>query len=114
VAKTYYERALKLDPNDPLALNNLAYCCGNNGDLNEALSYAQRAKQRSPLSVKSPTRSVDLYEEEPDDTPSITSRRWWFSREQPDLPLPLRYGAESEGDRESARKECQRRSTTGE
>jgi Flp pilus assembly protein TadD len=48
-AKQFYEHSLKIDPNDPLALNNLAYLLAeNNGDLNLALSYAQKAKQRMP------------------------------------------------------------------
>jgi Flp pilus assembly protein TadD len=48
-AKLFYEHALKLDPTNPLALNNLAYLLSeNNGDLNLALSYAQKAKQRMP------------------------------------------------------------------
>ena len=48
-ARTYYEKALKIDPNNPLALNNLAYLITEtNGDLAQALSYAQQAKQRLP------------------------------------------------------------------
>ena len=48
-ARTYYERALKIDQNNPLALNNLAYLITEtNGDLNQALSYATTAKQRLP------------------------------------------------------------------
>lgn len=48
-AKQYYERALKIDPNDPIALNNLAYLIADsNGDLNLALKYAQQARQRLP------------------------------------------------------------------
>jgi tetratricopeptide (TPR) repeat protein len=54
-ARTYYEKALKIDPNNPLVLNNLAYLIvETNGDPTLALSYAQQAKQRLPtfLEVK--------------------------------------------------------------
>jgi tetratricopeptide (TPR) repeat protein len=54
-ARTYYEKALKIDPNNPLVLNNLAYLIiETNGDPTLALSYAVQAKQRLPtfLEVK--------------------------------------------------------------
>ena len=48
-ARTYYEKALKIDQNNPLALNNLAYLITEtNGDLNQAMTYANEAKQRLP------------------------------------------------------------------
>lgn len=49
VARKYYEMSIKADPNNPLALNNLAYLIAQtNGDLDLAMTYAQRAKQRLP------------------------------------------------------------------
>src|SRR5580698_1634534 len=49
VAKKYYEMSIKVDPNNALALNNLAYMISQtNGDLDQALTYATRAKQRLP------------------------------------------------------------------
>ena len=48
-AKQVYEAAIKLDPNNGVALNNLAFLLAeHNGDLDEALSKAQRAKQLMP------------------------------------------------------------------
>jgi tetratricopeptide (TPR) repeat protein len=48
-AKMAYEQCLKLDPRHGVALNNLAYLLAeNNGDLDQALTYAQRAKQLLP------------------------------------------------------------------
>lgn len=48
-AEKYYRTALKLNPNDPYVLNNLAYMITENGgDLNEALTLAQKSKQQLP------------------------------------------------------------------
>ncbi len=50
-AKAAYEQILKLEPDSPVALNNLAYVIADmGGDLDLALTYAQRAKQRLPNS----------------------------------------------------------------
>jgi len=48
-ARTYYEKAIKIDQNNPLALNNLAYLITEtNGDLNQAMTYATQAKLKLP------------------------------------------------------------------
>ena len=48
-ARQVYEVVIKLDPNNAIALNNLAYLLTEHGgDLNDALTKAQRAKQLLP------------------------------------------------------------------
>ncbi len=48
-AKPLYEQLLKLSPDNPIALNNYAYLLAETGDdLDQALTYAQRARQRLP------------------------------------------------------------------
>jgi Flp pilus assembly protein TadD len=48
-ANAVYQQILKLDPNNSLALNNLAYHKAEEGqDLDSALSMAQRAHQMEP------------------------------------------------------------------
>jgi tetratricopeptide (TPR) repeat protein len=48
-ARKYYEEALKIRPDDPTALNNLAYLKANDGvDLDQALALAQRAQNKMP------------------------------------------------------------------
>ena len=49
-ARQIYEQAIKQNPRDGMALNNLAFMIaeGGSGDLDQALTYAQRAKQVYP------------------------------------------------------------------
>jgi len=48
-ARTAYEHVLKLQPDNPIALNNLAYMLAETGgDLDRALALAQRARQKLP------------------------------------------------------------------
>ena len=49
-AKAAYENALRIDSDNPVALNNLAYIMAETpgGDLNQALTFAQRANQKLP------------------------------------------------------------------
>jgi tetratricopeptide (TPR) repeat protein len=50
-SRQFYEATLKLDPNNGNVLNNLAYGMSeHNEDLDQALSWAQRAKQLKPNS----------------------------------------------------------------
>ncbi|MCC6291022.1 MAG: tetratricopeptide repeat protein [Bryobacterales bacterium] len=47
--KPIYEKILRISPDNPVALNNLAYMMAESGvDLDQALTYAQRAKQKLP------------------------------------------------------------------
>lgn len=49
LAKPMYEQILKIHPDDPLALNNLAFAKAEEGnDLDQALNMAQRAVQVAP------------------------------------------------------------------
>jgi tetratricopeptide (TPR) repeat protein len=48
-AKPIYEQVLRIQPDDPVALNNLAFIKAEEGsDLDEALTMAQRARQKLP------------------------------------------------------------------
>jgi len=49
-AKMVYESALRIEAENPLALNNLAYIIAESkgGDLDQALTFAQRANQKLP------------------------------------------------------------------
>jgi tetratricopeptide (TPR) repeat protein len=110
VAKQYYERALKLDANDPLALNNLAYLIAeNNGDLNEALSYAQRAKQRLPTFTEITDTLGWIYMKK-NLTDNAIDNFKTLVVQAPGNPIYHYHYAmalNQKGDRETARKECQ-------
>ena len=48
-ARPIYEKIMTLDPDNPVALNNVAYLMAEEGtNLDQALSYANRAKQKMP------------------------------------------------------------------
>jgi len=48
-ARKMYEEVLKLQPDNPYALNNIAYAKADEGvDLDQALTYAERARQKLP------------------------------------------------------------------
>ena len=47
-AQAYLERCLKLRPNDPAVLNNLAQCHLRQGDFKGAMPYAERALEALP------------------------------------------------------------------
>lgn len=49
---SYYKRALKIDPDNPTALNGMGYVLASeNRDLRTALSYCKRALDKSPRSA---------------------------------------------------------------
>ena len=108
-AKKYYEQALKLDPTDAYALNNLAYFIAeNNGDLNEALGYAQRAKQKLP-SFSEITDTLgwiylkkNLTDNAVDSFRSLVAQ----SPQNPIYHYHYAMALNAKGDRQNARKEC--------
>jgi len=53
-AKAVYENALRIESENPVALNNLAYIIAESagGDLDQALTFAQRANQKLPQAVE--------------------------------------------------------------
>ena len=109
-ARQYYERALKLDANDPLALNNLAYLLAeNNGDLNLALSYAQRAKQRLPTFSEITDTLGWIYMKKNLTDNAIDNFKALVVQVPGNAIYHYHYAMalNQKGDRESARKECQ-------
>ncbi len=110
VARKYYELAIKIDPNNPLALNNLAYLISeSNGDLDVALTYATRAKQRLPqhpevndtlgwiyLKKNLTDNALDTFRNLVVQAPQTATYHYHYA-----------MALMQKGDREHARKECQ-------
>ena len=110
IARKYYEQSMRMDPNNALALNNLAYLISqNNGDLDQALTYATRAKQRLPghPEINDTLGWIYLKKNLTDNAVDTFKTLVVQAAAQPDLSLPLRDGALQKGDRENAKKECQ-------
>ncbi|MEP6717018.1 MAG: tetratricopeptide repeat protein, partial [Terriglobia bacterium] len=110
VARKYYETAIKLDPNNAMALNNLAYLISEtNGDLNEALTYASRAKQKLPnyseitdtlgwiyIKKNLTDNAIDTYKGLVVQAPTNPTFRFHYA-----------MALYQKGDRDNAKKECQ-------
>lgn len=110
LAKQYYEKALKIRSDDPLALNNLAYLLAeNNGDLNEALSYAQRAKQKLPTFTEITDTLGWIYMKKNLTDSAIDSFKTLVVQapQNPTYHYHYAMALNQKGDREAARKECQ-------
>ena len=110
VARKYYEMSIKVDPNNALALNNLAYMISQtNGDLDQALTYATRAKQRLPDHAEiNDTLGVIYIKKNLTDNAIDTFRT--LVVKVPQNPTYHYHYAEAlmqKGDRENAKKECQ-------
>jgi tetratricopeptide (TPR) repeat protein len=110
LARKYYEMSIKTDPNNPLALNNLAYLITEgNGDLDVALSYANRAKQRLPGHPEvNDTLGWIYLKKNLTDSAIDTFRNLVVQAPQnPTYHYHYAMALLQKGDRENARKECQ-------
>ena len=110
VARKSYEMSIKVDPNNALALNNLAYMISQtNGDLDQALTYATRAKQRLPDHAEiNDTLGVIYIKKNLTDNAIDTFRTLVVKVPQnPTYHYHYALALLQKGDRESAKKECQ-------
>jgi tetratricopeptide (TPR) repeat protein len=110
IAKKTYELAIKADRNNAYALNNLAYLISeSNGDLNEALTYAQTAKQKLPNFTEITDTLGWIYLKK-NLTDSAIDNFKVLVVQAPQNPVYHYHYAmalNQKGDRDSARKECQ-------
>jgi len=110
VARKDYEAAIKLDQGNAYALNNLAYLISeSNGDLNEALTYAQKAKQKLPNFTEISDTLGWIYLKK-NLTDSAIDQFKTLVVQAPQNPVYHYHYAmalNQKGDRENARKECQ-------
>ncbi len=110
VARRYYELSIKTDPNNAFALNNLAYLISeSNGDLNQALTYAERAKQRLPghPEVNDTLGWIYLKKNLTDNAIETFRTLVVQSPQNPTYHYHYAMALLQKGDRETAKKECQ-------
>jgi tetratricopeptide (TPR) repeat protein len=111
MARKYYEMSIKVDPNNALALNNLAYMMSqtSGSDLDQALTYATRAKQRLPDHGEiNDTLGVIYIKKNLTDNAIDTFRTLVVKAPQnPTYHYHYALALLQKGDRENARKECQ-------
>jgi tetratricopeptide (TPR) repeat protein len=109
-AKQIYEAALKLDPSNGVALNNLAFLLAeHNGDLDEALTKGTRAKQLMPnLAEVSDTLGwIYLKKNLSDDAVRIFQELVTNHPNQSTYRYHLAMALNQKGDKPRAIKECQ-------
>jgi tetratricopeptide (TPR) repeat protein len=110
VAKKYYETAIRIDQNNGYALNNLAYLITEtDGDLNVALTYAQRAKQRLPNYNEVTDTLGWIYIKKNLTDSAIDTFRGLVTQapQNPTFHYHYAMALNQKGDRDTARKECQ-------
>jgi tetratricopeptide (TPR) repeat protein len=110
LARKYYELSIRVDPNNPTALNNLAYLISQtNGDLDQALTYATRAKQRLPEHTEVNDTLGWIYLKKNLTDQAIDTFRTLVVKAPQNPTYHYHYAMAllQKGDREGAKKECQ-------
>ena len=110
IARKYYEESIRTDPNNAYALNNLAYLISeSNGDLNTALTYAERAKQRLPghPEVNDTLGWIYLKKNLTDNALETFRTLVVQAPQNPIYHYHYAMALLQKGDRETAKKECQ-------
>ncbi len=110
IAKKYYEQSVKVDPNNALALNNLAYLIAEqNGDLDQALTYATRAKQALPKfpEINDTLGWIYLKKNLTDNALDTFRDLVVQAPQNPVYHYHYAMALLQKGDRDTARKECQ-------
>ena len=109
MARKYHEASSKLDPNNALALNNLAYLMSEtNGDLDIALTYATHAKQRLPEHTEINDTLGWIYLKKNLTDQALDTFRNLVTKAPKNPTFHYHYAMAlmQKGDRESAKKEC--------
>jgi tetratricopeptide (TPR) repeat protein len=109
-ARKCYEDALKIRPDDPTALNNLAYLKADDGvDLDQALAFAQRAQDKLPnsLDVRDTVALIYVKKNLTDDSLRMLRELVTQKPDSPTYHLHLAMALYQKGDRPMAKKELE-------
>jgi tetratricopeptide (TPR) repeat protein len=107
-AKPIYEQILKIQPDQPVALNNLAYIKAEEGvDLDQALTMAQRARQKAPGSMDIADTLGWIYIKKSLSEDAVRVFKDLVQRDPTNYNFHYHYGMAlaQKGDKASARKE---------
>lgn len=109
-AKPVYEQVLRIQPDNPFALNNLAFIKAEEGvDLDEALTMAQRARQKMPNSSDILDTLGWIYIKKNLSEDAVRTLRELIQAQPSRATYRLHYGMAlmQKGDRPSARRELE-------
>ncbi len=110
-AQPIYEQILKIDPDHPIALNNLAYIKAEKGvDLDEALGMARRAQQKQPNSDDIADTLGWIYIRKNLSEEAVRVFQDLVTKEPANATFHYHYGMalQEKGDKTSARRELQK------
>jgi tetratricopeptide (TPR) repeat protein len=110
-ARPLYEQILKLDPDNAIALNNLAFVLAETGgDLDMALTMAQRAKAKFPaeLNVTDTLGWVYIKKNLSDQAVKLFSELVQKDANNPIFRYHFAVALAQKGDKGSAKRECER------
>ena len=106
-----YNRILGYDPDNPLALNNVAFMDAEKGtNLDQALTFAERAKKRAPKSTDISDTLGYVYLQKNLNTQALSLFRQVVeqSPKNPTYHLHLAMALLKEGNKQAARDEAQK------
>jgi tetratricopeptide (TPR) repeat protein len=109
-AKPLYEQILHVAPDEPVALNNLAFIKAEEGsDLDQALSLAQRAKQRLPqdANISDTLGLIYIKKNLSEDAVRLFKDLVTKDPSNPTYRYHLAMALFQKGDRPNAKKECE-------
>jgi len=109
-ARPIYEQVLRLDPNQAIALNNLAYMLAENGgDLDQALTMAQKAKQQRPNDedVSDTLGLVYIRKNLPDSAIAVFRDLTQKNPQRATFHYHLAMALFQKGDKSEAKRECE-------
>ena len=110
-ATAAYNRVLGIDPENPLALNNLAYLNAESGsNLDQALTFAERAKKRLPGSPEVSDTLGYVYYQKNLNPQAVQIFRQIVQQapERSTFHLHLAMALEKQGDKQGAKDEAQK------
>jgi tetratricopeptide (TPR) repeat protein len=110
-ASATYSKVLGIDPENPLAMNNLAYLSAESGtNLDQAMTFAERAKQRLPNSPDiSDTLGYVYYQKHLNDQAlQIFKELVATHQDNPTFRLHLAMALEKSGEKGAARDEARK------